>query len=523
MSWIGINWHKVLVRLAVVSVAILSASWPAEAQPSGGQGLITCTASATPAWVDALGTSELTGSILLACNNLPPNGGGDQSKNHVTVAISVSLNVNVTNPTAANVTGAVLEINGNTCASPSSIGSTFDSCGAPNPTIQDPQFGVQAAVNRVEWISVDLPVPGSSISGSVVADCSANPGACFPSMTTVLVRGIRANAAQLGIGAVPQQVGAFVSAAGPTAIPVTNNVLSVALTTLNPLNGRIGVYSGGSWQLDRGGDGTFDPPNDAAQFGLPGAEPVTGDWNGDGRDEVGVFKDGFWYLDYDGDGQWDGGVADRQHEFGWAGVTPLVGDWNGDGRDTIGIFINGFWFLDANGSGVWNSPGADIAAEFGFPGVTPLVGDWNGDGRDKIGIFLNGFWYLDYDGSGAWNGPTTDRQAEFGWAGVTPLVADWNGDGRKKIGIFANGFWFLDYNGSALWDGPATDRQSEFGWTGVTPLAADWNGDGPEKMGIFIDGQWYLDYDGSGAWDGGVVDKAFNFGQAGDEPRVGRW
>ena len=467
--------------------------------------------------------AERVGSIRITCHNFPPNGGGDQSKNHLTVAVSVSLAVNVTNPTVANITDAVLEVSGNYCGSPSTTGSAFGSCGAPNPNVQDPQFGVQAATNRLEWIFVDIPVPGASVSGLEVADCNASPGACFPSETSILIRGIRGNASQLGVGAEPASISAFLSTSGATTIPFTNNVLSVALSTPDPLNGRIGAFREGAWQLDRDGDGVVNLPADAAQFGFSGATPITGDWDGDGRDEIGVYKDGFWYLDYSGDGAWDGGVVDRAHEFGWAGVTPLVGDWDGDGRDTIGIYTNGFWFLDVNGNGNWDQPGVDIQGEFGWNGVTPLVGDWNGDGRDKLGIYTNGFWYLDYNGSGAWEGPGVDRQAQFGWAGVTPVMADWNGDGRKKIGIFINGFWFLDYDGNALWDGPAIDRQAEFGWIGVTPLAADWNGDGADKIGVFIDGQWYLDFDGDAQWDGGAQDKAFRFGQAGDAPTTGRW
>ena len=41
-------------------------------------------------------------------------------------------------------------------------------------------------------------------------------------------------------------------------------------------------------------------------FGLPGDQPVMGDWTGDGRIRVGVFRNGEWYLDLNGNRRWDG-------------------------------------------------------------------------------------------------------------------------------------------------------------------------------------------------------------------------
>ena len=42
-------------------------------------------------------------------------------------------------------------------------------------------------------------------------------------------------------------------------------------------------------------------------FGLPGDEPVTGDWNDNGIDDIGVFRDGLWFLDADGNREWADG------------------------------------------------------------------------------------------------------------------------------------------------------------------------------------------------------------------------
>ena len=56
-----------------------------------------------------------------------------------------------------------------------------------------------------------------------------------------------------------------------------------------------------------------------------GWTPVTGDWNGDKKDEIGVYQNGNWYLDYNGNGFWDTG--DKNYGFGAIGWTPVVGKW----------------------------------------------------------------------------------------------------------------------------------------------------------------------------------------------------
>ena len=284
----------------------------------------------------------------------------------------------------------------------------------------------------------------------------------------------------------------------------------------------IATYASGHWLVDVNGNGAFDQSVDQSFFlGWPGAIPVTGDWNGDGRTKAGVYSNGYWYLDYNGDGVWDGGVQDKLVAWGWAGATPVVGDWNGDGKTKIGVYSNGFWFLDYDGNYQWDGGVVDKQVGWGWAGVTPIVGDWNGDGKTKIGVYSNGFWFLDYDGNYQWDGGNVgvDKAAGWGWAGVTPIVGDWNGDGRTKIGVYAGGYWYVDHDGTYLYD-PTKDIW-QMGWTGTTPVMGDWNGDGKTKAGAFINGYWYLDYTGVGVFDSSG--RIYAFGQAGDTPVVGRW
>jgi hypothetical protein len=286
-----------------------------------------------------------------------------------------------------------------------------------------------------------------------------------------------------------------------------------------PLPAEVGTYSSGLWRLDSDGSGTFGGGDRSFFLGWPGAIPVTGDWNGDGRTKAGVYSNGYWYLDYNGDGVWDGGVQDKLVAWGWAGATPVVGDWNGDGKTKIGVYSNGFWFLDYDGNYQWDGGVVDKQVGWGWAGVTPVVGDWNGDGKTKIGVYSNGFWFLDYDGNYVWDGGVVDKQVGWGWDGVTPIMGDWNGDGRTKIGVYAGGYWYVDHDGTYLYD-PTKDIW-QLGWAGTTPVMGDWNGDGRTKAGAFINGYWYLDYTGVGVFDSSG--RVYAFGQAGDTPEVGRW
>ena len=71
---------------------------------------------------------------------------------------------------------------------------------------------------------------------------------------------------------------------------------------------------------------------------------------------------------------WDGG--DQGSCFGVVGDEPIIGDWNGDGEDEIGIYRpgSGIFALDMNGNGVWD--GGDQGSLFGVTGDEPIIGCW---------------------------------------------------------------------------------------------------------------------------------------------------
>ena len=79
------------------------------------------------------------------------------------------------------------------------------------------------------------------------------------------------------------------------------------------------------------------------------------------------------------------GVPIKKLRFGMHGATPVTGDWDGSGTTKIGVFMEGLWFLDLNGNGVWDK--GDLWVKLGKKGDQPVTGDWNGDGKTDIGIF----------------------------------------------------------------------------------------------------------------------------------------
>jgi len=252
-------------------------------------------------------------------------------------------------------------------------------------------------------------------------------------------------------------------------------------------------------------------------FGMAGAIPVVGDWNGSGTSKIGAFLDGVWFLDLNGNGIWDAG--DLWVKLGGEGDQPVTGDWNGDGKTDIGIF-GPVWVGDSRAISVepglptaqnppkarpknvppdpadaaigWRTmkPGhngrirsdlIDHVFEFGRKGDVAVSGDWNGDGIHSIGIFRNGTWFLDVDGDGRWS--ENDVVAEYGQEGDLPVVGDWTGDGISKIGFFRDGLFQLDTDNNRRID--ATDKVFEMGAAGDIPVAGDWNGDGIDEVGIY--------------------------------------
>ena len=212
---------------------------------------------------------------------------------------------------------------------------------------------------------------------------------------------------------------------------------------------------------------------------------VAGDFNGDGKTDVaGRTASGQWWnavansagngFDTQRFGRWNSALS-------WSSV--LTGDFDGDGRDDIaGLADNGHWWGllgQSDGTGTSHLLGSwDLG--LGFRDI--VTGDFNGDGRTDIaGRSDGGTWWGALANSatigftntvlGVWSAGTQ-------WNNV--VTGDFDGDGLTDIaGRAGDGAWWGMYsNGSA---GPRSSRiigqwDPAGRWAGVA--TGDANGDG---------------------------------------------
>jgi acid phosphatase type 7 len=225
------------------------------------------------------------------------------------------------------------------------------------------------------------------------------------------------------------------------------------------------------------------------------------------RDTVGVFRpsNGMIFLM----NRNVTGFADVALNYGLPGDDPVVGDWDGNGTATIGIYRNGTFYLrNSNTNGF-----ADLVFAFGDPGDQPIAGDWNGDGKDTIGVYRNGTFYLRNSNS------TGDPQLSFslGNPGDVAIAGDWNGDGKDTTGVFrpSNGLIYLKNQNST----GIADIALNYGLPGDQPVMGDWNNDRVDTIGVYRNGVFYLRNSNSN----GFADLVFGLGNPGDMPISGNW
>jgi len=256
--------------------------------------------------------------------------------------------------------------------------------------------------------------------------------------------------------------------------------------------------------------GSFDVTVEAVPHALFPADPLAatrfyvGDPN-DPKDGIGWFDAGQWAFDYDFDG-----VADFTTTFGQAGDQPVVGDWNGDGLDEIGVMMpsasGNSWMLDMNGNGVFDA--GDATFTYGADaGAIAIAGDWDGDGTSELGFTTpDNLWHLDFDGSRTddTSGPMYTQYASgevlnTQYATAFPAIGDWTGDGVSNLGNMNNGSvgWQFDLDRSWNWVWGTTYRDQNWSWGNSatdTGVAGDWDGDGLDDPARYraSTGDWYF-------------------------------
>jgi hypothetical protein len=243
----------------------------------------------------------------------------------------------------------------------------------------------------------------------------------------------------------------------------------------------------------------------------PGVQPVTGDFNGDGKTDIALVGGQGWtsipvaYSNGDGTFAVATGTLSNT-SFGARASAPgarvLAGDFNGDHKTDIAVLPGRPWDFAtipvafSAGTGaftVTESTVGDFSGDWATePGVQPLTGDFNGDGKTDIALVGGQGWTSipvassNGDGSFAVKTDGLSDTLFAAWdatAGVHVLTGDFNGDGKTDIALTAPGWGSVPV---ALSSGNGTftvvNQASAFGsWAGSAPgvvmVAGDFNGD----------------------------------------------
>jgi endoglucanase len=126
--------------------------------------------------------------------------------------------------------------------------------------------------------------------------------------------------------------------------------------------------------------------------------PIARDWDGDGSDGIGLYhpETGTFLLCNQLDNPQAIVETHFKNENHRSGDVAISGDWNGDGLDEVGVYnaIHGeFTLFESLEPGCKSSvyPAHKVKPEW-----SPLTGDWRGIGFDSIGLYDNegGVFYL---------------------------------------------------------------------------------------------------------------------------------
>ena len=273
---------------------------------------------------------------------------------------------------------------------------------------------------------------------------------------------------------------------------------------------------------------------------------VTGDFNGDGRDDVLVHNDNSIIIYRSGGDRLDVGFSAVERVPGSWQFKPndqfLVGDVNGDGKDEVVVYNGVDWGVKYLGLLADDgSDGLQLIARFdgSMPGWTFnthdrfILADFDGDGRRDLLVFNGPDWGIPYLGLLRSTGTTFSLVQRFdgilpGWAmrpGDRHYVGDLDGDGIDDLYVFNGTNWTMAYLGMLRSTG--NDLQMVRRYDGNVPgwqmrthdqhWLADVDGDGKADLFVYNHQDWGPEYLGTMVSDGNALQAQWR------EDWVGEW
>ena len=278
---------------------------------------------------------------------------------------------------------------------------------------------------------------------------------------------------------------------------------------------------------------------------------TSGDFDGDGKDDIAVFYDngssdtGAVSSLYTFTSTGTGFKAPRKTwtttgGFNWDVSKVTSGDYNGDGKDDIAVFydngssdagrISSLYTFTSNGTDFtarksWTTPGG-----FTWSAGQVTSGDYNKDGKDDVAVLYNGGKSADgkfisslytFTSNGTVFTPRKSwtSSGSFNWNASKLTSGDYTGDGRADIGVLYNrGTTAEGVHQSALFTfasdgtGFAAPREvwtstGSFSWAVSQLVSGDFNKDGKDDVGDL--------YRSGTTPDGRRLDSLFSFTSTG--------
>lgn len=220
-------------------------------------------------------------------------------------------------------------------------------------------------------------------------------------------------------------------------------------------------------------------PFSAREWGISGDVVISGDFDGDQRDDQAVYRESnstFYIIE-------SANLTIRIEQFGQAGDNPrVVADYDGDGRDDLALYRPGTqsnWYYKTSQSSLF------VSVSWGITGDTPSPGDYDGDGRADFvvrrassgaGVFWKRF------------ANATFETEPFGLATDSVVPGDYDGDGKTDLSIVrtsgANYVWEFEPSGTV----GSTIVSDTWGVPGDVIAQGDYDGDGKTDYAVWRPG-----------------------------------